>query len=78
MQNLTGGCHGGAHVTDVTNASRTMLMNLHSQQWDNELLRFFGIPPDILPTIKSSAECYGTLVCCVHIKCFFVLLLFKS
>jgi len=61
-QNLTGGTNGGVHVTDVTNASRTMLMNLQTEQWDKELLDFFNIPAAILPTIKSSAECYGKLV----------------
>jgi len=61
-QNLTGGTKGGVHVTDVTNASRTMLMNLQTQQWDKDLLDFFKIPEDILPTIKSSAEHYGKLV----------------
>ncbi|XP_022819436.1 glycerol kinase 3-like isoform X2 [Spodoptera litura] len=57
--NLTGGCHGGTHVTDVTNASRTQLMSLRSLQWDKGLLRFFDIPIQILPKIKSSAEIYG-------------------
>lgn len=57
--NLTGGCHGGAHITDVTNASRTQLMSLRSLQWDKGLLRFFDIPVQILPKIKSSAEIYG-------------------
>ncbi|KAJ8725648.1 hypothetical protein PYW08_003831 [Mythimna loreyi] len=57
--NLTGGNHGGAHVTDVTNASRTQLMSLRSLQWDKGLLRFFDIPIEILPKIKSSAEIYG-------------------
>ncbi|XP_065887650.1 glycerol kinase-like [Dysidea avara] len=60
--NLTGGTKGGVHVTDVTNASRTMLMNLQTQQWDKDLLDFFNIPATILPTIKSSAECYGKMV----------------
>ncbi|XP_048479440.1 glycerol kinase [Plutella xylostella] len=57
--NLTGGPHGGIHVTDVTNASRTQLMSLKNLQWDKNLLRFFEIPPQILPKIKSSAEIYG-------------------
>ncbi|GBP30441.1 Glycerol kinase 3 [Eumeta japonica] len=57
--NLTGGCHGGAHVTDVTNASRTQLMSLQSLQWDNRLLKYFDIPIQILPKIKSSSEIYG-------------------
>lgn len=59
LQNLTGGCHGGVHITDVTNASRTQLMSLKSLQWDKRLLRYFEIPPQILPKIKSSAEIYG-------------------
>ncbi|XP_050345692.1 glycerol kinase-like isoform X2 [Nymphalis io] len=57
--NLTGGCRGGVHATDVTNASRTQLMSLKSLQWDKGLLRFFDIPIQILPKIKSSAEIYG-------------------
>jgi glycerol kinase len=56
---LTGGAHGGVHVTDATNASRTMLMNLKTLQWDPELCHFFDIPMDILPEIRSSAEVYG-------------------
>lgn len=59
--NLTGGVDGGRHVTDVTNASRTMLMNLKTLQWDQELLDFFGIQSDVLPKICSSAEIYGHL-----------------
>jgi len=57
--NLTGGIHGGVHVTDVTNASRTMLMNLQSLQWDEELLAMLDIPASILPRISSSSEVYG-------------------
>lgn len=57
--NLTGGCQGGINITDVTNASRTQLMSLRSLQWDKNLLRFFDIPIQILPKIKSSAEIYG-------------------
>jgi glycerol kinase len=53
--NLTGGPAGGAHVTDVTNASRTMLMNLETLEWDDELLGFFGIPRAMLPTIRPSS-----------------------
>lgn len=53
--NLTGGPRGGVHVTDVTNASRTMLMNLESLDWDDELLSFFGIPRQMLPAIASSS-----------------------
>jgi len=47
--------HGKAHCTDHTNASRTMLYNIHQQQWDDELLKFFDIPKSVLPTIKNSA-----------------------
>jgi glycerol kinase len=60
--NLTGGPRGGVHVTDVTNASRTMLMDLETLDWDDELLSFFGIPRHMLPRIvpSSSPEPYGT------------------
>jgi glycerol kinase len=54
--NLTGGVSGGAHVTDVTNASRTMLMNLETLDWDEELLGFFDIPRSMLPSIMPSSE----------------------
>jgi glycerol kinase len=57
--NLTGAEDGGVHVTDVTNASRTMLMDLQSLQWDPEMLRRFSIPPGMLPEIRSSSEVYG-------------------
>ncbi len=56
---LTGGPHGGIHVTDVTNASRTQLMNLETLAWDKELLDAFGIPEAMLPKICSSSEVYG-------------------
>ncbi|XP_072166508.1 glycerol kinase-like [Diadema setosum] len=62
MWNLTGGVNGGLHITDVTNASRTMLMNITSLQWDTKLCSFFGVPKTILPVIRSSAEIYGSLV----------------
>ncbi|KAK9297869.1 hypothetical protein QLX08_008619 [Tetragonisca angustula] len=52
---------GQLHVTDVSNASRTMLMNIESLKWDPLLCRFFGIPQHILPEIRSSAEVYGTI-----------------
>jgi glycerol kinase len=55
LWNLTGGPRGGAHVTDVTNASRTMLMDLETLDWDDELLSFFGIPRAMLPSIAPSA-----------------------
>ena len=61
LWNLTGGVNGGKHYTDVTNASRTMLMNISTQKWDPELCNFFGIPQSILPGIKSSSEIYGTM-----------------
>lgn len=59
--NLTGGKNGGIHITDVTNASRTLLMNIQSLKWDPILCRFFNIPMEILPKILSSSEIYGTL-----------------
>ncbi|HVP53784.1 MAG TPA: glycerol kinase GlpK [Candidatus Eisenbacteria bacterium] len=57
--NLTGGRNGGVHVTDVTNASRTQLMNLETLQWDPRILSTFGIPAAMLPRIASSSEVYG-------------------
>ncbi|MEU8278460.1 glycerol kinase GlpK [Microbispora bryophytorum] len=57
--NLTGGPDGGVHVTDVTNASRTLLMNLRDLDWDPVLLGFFGIPRAMLPEIRPSSETYG-------------------
>lgn len=57
--NLTGGTDGGVHVTDVTNASRTMLMNLHSMQWDPKICESMGVPMSVLPEIRSSSEVYG-------------------
>jgi len=54
--NLTGGIEGGVHVTDVTNASRTMLFNLESLDWDDELLGFFGIPRLMLPAVRPSSD----------------------
>jgi glycerol kinase len=58
--NLTGGVNGGVHVTDVSNASRTMLMNLETLDWDDEILGIMGIPKSMLPAIKASSEVYGT------------------
>ncbi|GLZ03204.1 glycerol kinase [Actinomadura sp. NBRC 104412] len=55
LWNLTGGREGGVHVTDVTNASRTMLMDLETLDWDDELLSFFGIPRAMLPEIRPSS-----------------------
>lgn len=54
--NLSG---GKLHLTDVTNASRTMLFNIHSLSWDEELLKIFGIPASMLPEVRSSSEVYG-------------------
>ncbi|PKO21386.1 MAG: glycerol kinase [Chloroflexi bacterium HGW-Chloroflexi-1] len=54
--NLTGGPYGGAHVTDVTNASRTLLMNLRTLDWDDEILGILGIPRQMLPTIRPSSD----------------------
>ena len=51
--------HGKVHVTDVSNASRTMLFNIHTLQWDAELLDIMGIPVSMLPAVKSSSEVYG-------------------
>ncbi len=52
--------NGNLHVTDTTNASRTMLLNIHTGEWDDELLKIFDIPKSILPTVKASSEVYGT------------------
>jgi glycerol kinase len=57
--NLTGGRDGGVHITDVTNASRTMLMDLRTLDWDDELLNIFTIPRQMLPAIRSSADAAG-------------------
>jgi len=59
---LTGGTNGGVHVTDVTNASRTMLMDLKTLDWDDEILKVMGIPRSMLPQIRSCSEVYGTAV----------------
>ncbi|CAH2987435.1 unnamed protein product [Chilo suppressalis] len=59
--NLTGGPQGGLHITDVTNASRTLLMNLETLNWDPMLCRLFGIHRDTLPQIRSSSEVYGSV-----------------
>ncbi len=60
--NLTGGVDGGQHVTDVTNASRTMLMNLETLDWDDDLLNAIGVPRSMLPEIRSSSQVYGEAV----------------
>ncbi|MBB1578353.1 MAG: glycerol kinase GlpK [Propionibacterium sp.] len=59
LWNLTGGVNGGVHVTDVTNASRTMLMDLKTLDWDPAIAADMTIPMSMLPKIKSSAEVYG-------------------
>jgi len=59
LWNLTGGTAGGVHVTDVTNASRTMLMDLRTLDWDPELLSFFDIPRAMLPEIRPSSDPAG-------------------
>jgi glycerol kinase len=56
---LTGGPQGGIHVTDVTNASRTQLLNLNTLAWDDDVLRVYGIPKCMLPQIRSSSELFG-------------------
>jgi len=57
--NVTGGPKGGVHVTDVSNASRTMLMNLETLDWDDEILKIMGVPRAMLPAVKASSEVYG-------------------
>jgi glycerol kinase len=57
--NLTGGSNGGVHATDVTNASRTMLMNLKTLDWDEGILKVMGEPRAMLPEIKPSSAVYG-------------------
>ena len=57
--NLTGGAVGGVHVTDVTNASRTLLFNYTTLDWDPEILQLMGIPRSMLPAVKASSEVYG-------------------
>ncbi|MDQ6783847.1 MAG: glycerol kinase GlpK, partial [Actinomycetota bacterium] len=59
LWNLTGGPDGGVHVTDVTNASRTMSMNLETLDWDDELLGFFDVPRSMLPQIRPSSDPTG-------------------
>jgi len=59
LWNLTGGTDGGVHVTDVTNASRTLFMDLETLEWRDDILEAFGVPRSMLPEIKSSSEVYG-------------------
>ena len=62
MYNLTGGGkNGGIHVTDATNASRTLLLNIHTLQYSDSMIEFFGLQGVKLPEIKSSAEVYGRI-----------------
>lgn len=61
LWNLTGGPDGGVHATDVTNASRTLFMDLATLRWDESILGEFGIPASMLPEIRSSSEVYGTI-----------------
>ena len=56
---MTGGIQNGIHVGEVTNASRTLLMNINTLEWDDRLLKFFGFRPSILPKLVSSSEVYG-------------------
>ncbi len=58
---LTGGKDGGIHITDVTNASRTMLMDLKTLDWDNDILQTLGIPRQMLPEIRPSSQVYGEI-----------------
>jgi glycerol kinase len=57
--NLTGGVDGGVHITDVTNASRTLFLNLETLEWDDDILAVFDVPKSMLPEVKSSSETYG-------------------
>ncbi|ARC57968.1 Glycerol kinase [Frondihabitans sp. 762G35] len=59
LWNLTGGVNGGVHVTDVTNASRTLFMDLETLDWRDDILEAFDVPRSMLPAIKSSSEVYG-------------------
>jgi glycerol kinase len=59
LWNLTGGVNGGVHATDVTNASRTMFMDLKTLSWRQDILDTFGVPASMLPQIRSSSEVYG-------------------
>lgn len=59
LWNLTGGPNGGVHATDVTNASRTMLMDLETLEWRDDLLEVYGVPRSMMPEIRSSSEIYG-------------------
>ena len=57
--NLTGGTDGGIHITDVSNASRTMLMDLRKLAWDEDIASTIGVPSSMLPEIRASSDVYG-------------------
>ncbi|AZS36357.1 Glycerol kinase [Microbacterium lemovicicum] len=61
LWNLTGGIDGGVHATDVTNASRTLFMDLETLQWRDDILADFGVPKSMMPEIRSSSEVYGNV-----------------
>ncbi len=61
LWNLTGGVSGGIHATDVTNASRTLFMNLETCEWDEQILAEFGVPVSMMPKIRSSSGVFGTV-----------------
>ncbi|CAD6001427.1 glycerol kinase GlpK [Agreia sp. COWG] len=61
LWNLTGGVNGGVHATDVTNASRTLFLNLKTLEWDDDILKAFDVPKSMLPEVRSSSEVYGTV-----------------
>jgi glycerol kinase len=61
LWNLTGGVEGGVHATDVTNASRTLFMDLESLDWDDQIIADFGVPRSMLPEIRSSSEVFGEI-----------------
>lgn len=59
LWNLTGGIDGGVHATDVTNASRTLFLDLETLEWRQDILDIFGVPRSLLPEVRSSSEIYG-------------------
>jgi len=61
LWNLTGGIDGGVHATDVTNASRTMFLDLETLQWDDDILAEFNVPRSLLPNVRSSSDVFGTI-----------------
>ena len=71
LWNLTGGVDGGVHATDVTNASRTMFMDLATLEWRDDILAAFGVPRSMMPAIRASSEVYGTVedrACCARCR----------